>query len=408
MRSLRSVAATAACCLIIALCAGAVLFQMVQMSGHLIAWQRQQERVPAFGQPDIVYFSEPTCPACQETAPHLRAIERRFQRYRFAHVNSATHAGIALQEEYNRAYRVPKRDQDRIPILFAGDRYFLGTVAIGQQFPAYLAARPLARPAWLHRPSQSGGSILAGRFRSLGIAPVIVAGLVDSINPCAIATLIFFLSYLTLGGRRPRDLLWIGAVFTLGAFLTYFLIGLGLLQALHSLRFAPLLARAIYPIAALFTMALAALSFRDYGRARQGQTAEIALQLPRGVKRQIHQVIRTQLRLRHLALAAFTTAVLVSGLQFVCTSQIYLPTLMYMSQVGGQRLRAVSLLLLYNLMFVLPLILLFLAAYFGVSTRTMAKLAARHTAAVKLVMSFIFVGFTLYLCTVTVRMFAAG
>jgi hypothetical protein len=52
------------------------------------------------------------------------------------------------------------------------------------------------------------------------------------------------------------------------------------------------------------------------------------------------------------------------------------------------------LLLLYNLMFVLPLIVLFPAAFFGVSTRTMSKLAARHTAAAKLAMSFLFVGFT--------------
>jgi hypothetical protein len=81
---------------------------------------------------------------------------------------------------------------------------------------------------------------------------------------------------------------------------------------------------------------------------------------------------------------------------------------MYMAQAGDQRLRAIALLLLYNLMFVLPLIVLFLAAYFGVSTRTMAKLAARHTATAKLAMSFLFVGFTLYLVTVSVRMFAQG
>jgi hypothetical protein len=170
----------------------------------------------------------------------------------------------------------------------------------------------------------------------------------------------------------------------------------------------PLLARALYPLAALVTLTLAALSFRDYRRARRGASAEIALQLPRGVKLQIHQVIRTQLGLKYLAVAAFVTAVLVSGLQFVCTSQIYLPTLMYMAQTGDQRLRAMGLLFLYNVMFVLPLIVLFLAAYFGVSTRSMAKLAARHTATTKLVMSFLFVGFTFYLCTVSVRMLMAG
>ena len=408
MKSVPSAAATAACCLIIGLCAVAAGIQITQTARRLVTWQRRQEPVPAFGQADIVYFSEPTCPACQIASPTILDLRRLYPRYRVARVNISTPAGIALQEEYNRAYRVPRRDQDHIPIAFAGRRYFLGVDAVTKALPAYLRAGPLVRPGRLPRPREGGRTILVARFRSFGPAPVLVAGLVDSINPCAIASLIFFLSYLTLGGRRPRDLLWIGGLFTLGAFTTYFLIGLGLLQALHSLRVVPLLARGIYPTAAVLTAALAALSFRDYQRARRGETAEIALQLPRGVKLQIHQVIRTQMRLRHLALAAFSTAVLVSALQFVCTSQIYLPTLMYMAQVGGQRLRAISLLLLYNLMFVLPLIVIFLSAYFGVSARTMAKLAARHTATVKLAMSLLFVGFTLYLCTVTARMFASG
>jgi hypothetical protein len=415
----KRIALTAASCLITGLCALAAGVQITQMARRLITWQRRQEPIPAFGRADVVYFYEPTCPACQVTSPTILDLRRRYPRYRIARVNSSTPAGIALQEEYNRAYDVPTRDRDRIPIAFAGRRYFLGTTAIGTDLPAYLRATPLVRPGRNLPPHERGPAILAHRFRSLGAIPVVVAALVDSINPCAIASLVFFLSCLTLGGRRPRDLLWIGGLFTLGAFLTYFLIGMGLLQALHSLRAVPVLARALYPIAGGVTLTLAALSFLDYRRARRGETAQIALQLPRSVKLRIHQVMRTQLGLPRgpapappllprLALAAFATAVLVSGLQFVCTSQIYLPTLMYMAQAGDQRLRAIALLLLYNLMFVLPLIVLVLAAYFGVSTRTMAKLAARHTATAKLAMSFLFVGFTLYLVTVSVRMFAQG
>src|SRR5207249_10818350 len=124
------------------------------------------------------------------------------------------------------AYRVPKRDQDRIPIAFAGQRYFLGVDAVTKELPAYLRSGPLVRPSRQLQSHVSGRTILVARFQSFGAAAVLVAGLVDSINPCAIASLIFFLSYLTLGGRKPRDLLWIGGLFTLGVFATYFLIGL--------------------------------------------------------------------------------------------------------------------------------------------------------------------------------------
>jgi cytochrome c biogenesis protein CcdA len=109
-----------------------------------------------------------------------------------------------------------------------------------------------------------------------------------------------------------------------------------------------------------------------------------------------------------LAVAAFGTAVIVSVLEFTCTSQVYLPTLVYVAQAGDQRLRATALLLLYNLIFVLPLILLFLAAALGMSTRSLAKLAARHTATARLAMSLLFTGFSIYLFKVSVQLFTPG
>jgi hypothetical protein len=406
MRPLRTTTLTAVCYLTIVFCAAVATVQITRMARHVIVWKGQQEPIPVFGQADVVYFYEPTCSACQIALPTILDLRRRYPHYRIARVDTSDPPAIALQEEYNRAYHVAPRDRDRIPIAFAGGRYFVGSEVIATDLRAYLGAGPLVRPSRQLRPHEHGHAILVRRFQSLGFAPVLVAGLVDSINPCAIATLIFFLSYLTLGGRKPRDLLWIGGLFALGVFVTYFLIGLGLLRALHSLQAVPALARALYPVAALVTFVLAAISFLDYHRARAGQTTRIALQLPRGLKLRVHQAIRTQLGLRQVAIAAFATAVVVSALEFTCTSQVYLPTLMYMAQAGDQRFRATLLLLLYNLMFVLPLIAIFVAAYFGVSTRTLAKLAAQHTATAKLAMSLLFVGFFIYLGTMSVRMFA--
>jgi hypothetical protein len=408
MESPRSPAAAMACWLTIGLCVFVSGIQLYRITGHLITWQRRQEPVPAFGGVDVVYFYEPTCPACQIASPAVLELRRRYPRYRIARVDTSSSAGIALQEEYSNAYGVPARDRDRIPTAFAGHRYFVGADAITVDLTAYLRTAVLTRPSPHLLPHEQGRAILAQRFRSLGAAPVLVAGLVDSINPCSIATMVFFISFLTWAGRQPRDLLWIGGFFTLGVFVTYFLIGLGLLQAMHSLRAVPLLGRLLYPAAAIVTLLLALISFLDYRRARQGQTGQIALQLPRRLKLRIHQAIRAQLGVRHLALAALVTSVFVSAVEFTCTSQVYLPTLMYMAQAGNHRLRATFLLLLYNLMFVLPLIAFFTAAYFGVSARTMAKLATRHAATAKLAMCLLFIGFTVYLCTISVRMFVPG
>ena len=47
-------------------------------------------------------------------------------------------------------------------------------------------------------------------------------------------------------------------------------------------------------------------------------------------------------------------------------------------------------------------------AYLGVGTRALSRLAARHTATAKLAMSLLFVGFTIYLFSVSLRIFHGG
>jgi hypothetical protein len=75
-----------------------------------------------------------------------------------------------------------------------------------------------------------------------------------------------------------------------------------------------------------------------------------------------------------------------------------------MTQVEGHRLRATGLLLLYNAMFVTPLIVLFLLSALGANSRCAGAFFARRTAMTKLAMSFFFAGLSLYMFTVSARM----
>jgi len=71
-------------------------------------------------------------------------------------------------------------------------------------------------------------------------APAVFVGneaLVDGLNPCAFATIVFFISYLAFMGRRSREVLAVGAALALGVFLTYLGIGVGLLRFLAALPF---------------------------------------------------------------------------------------------------------------------------------------------------------------------------
>ena len=147
MNSTRSLGATLACWLIIGHSTRLLGFRAAPLAGQWTSFQRRQPVIPALGTVNLVYFSEPTGPACQAASPAITLLQRRYPGYRLARVDTATAARMALQQEYYRAYHVPPRDQNRIPILFAGHRYFLGTGAIQKTLPAFLAAGPLpARP----------------------------------------------------------------------------------------------------------------------------------------------------------------------------------------------------------------------------------------------------------------------
>ncbi|MEE8449584.1 MAG: cytochrome c biogenesis protein CcdA [Thermodesulfobacteriota bacterium] len=60
---------------------------------------------------------------------------------------------------------------------------------------------------------------------------VVVAGLLDGLSPCAFAVLAFLVAFLFAIRRVRRDVLAMGVLFIASVYVSYFLIGLGLLRA---------------------------------------------------------------------------------------------------------------------------------------------------------------------------------
>jgi len=230
-----------------------------------------------------------------------------------------------------------------------------------------------------------------GRFTAPAVA---LAGLVDGVNPCAIGTLVFFMSLLFVCGVGGLRLLLVGISFCLASFLVYVAIGLGLLRALHAASGFPLLRRGVDlgMLAALGILAF--LSFRDAWRyGRGGRPADVTLQLPRGVKERIHRVMRRGLGSRSLALGAFGAGAAVTALESVCTGQVYVPTLALVAgEAGSPSLRgdALRLLLLYNLMFMVPLVAVFAAAYGGMKSAALLDWSRRNVAPSKVLLGLLF------------------
>jgi len=352
----------------------------------------------------VAIFFEPGCHDCERVEQLLNQFTFEYSEIEIKKFDIASSEGVALAEQLGESYQVPEYDRLLVPLVYIGDEYFLREQITydnivqtieevkGQEFP----------PPW-ERKGEDQSSVqnrLIERFQSFGISAIAVSGLIDGINPCAFATIIFFISYLTLINRKGKELLWVGVMFTLAVFLTYFLIGTGALKIVTSLSILPIVRKIFVFAMAAVSAILAFISLSDYLKfKRTGQPCEATLQLPERMKKMIHSTIRKNVKTRNFIIMAAATGFLVSILELACTGQIYLPTLIFISHVPELRANALLYLLVYNLMFVIPLIMVFLFTYWGTSSQQWTDFSKKNFGKMKLLMTLIFFGLAILLVT---------
>lgn len=228
------------------------------------------------------------------------------------------------------------------------------------------------------------------RFTVLGVA---AAGLADGVNPCALSTLVFFISMLSVLRIRGPRLAAAGVAFCAASFGTYLGIGFGLFRIIRRFAGFHLAHAAVEAVMLALLLALAALSARDALRyARTGRGNDMMLRLPDRLQNAIHRIIRRGLSTSHLIWGGAWAGALVTLLESVCTGQVYLPTLMLMVRGGGDLTRALPLLLLYNTLFILPLVLTFFLMWRGLRTERLLAWSRRNVVPAKLALSALFIG----------------
>jgi cytochrome c biogenesis protein CcdA len=354
----------------------------------------------------LAYCFDPTCLECDQVTLDLNYLQTQYPNLVIRRFNVWDDA--ATIEAMCESYGVPPQDRLRVPAVFVGE-YYLGQEEITVSRLTALIENANATgnsPPWEGLDTaavESATDSIAERFGNFSVLAVAAAGLLDGVNPCAFTTIIFFISYLALVGRSKRDIIFVGASFTLAVFLTYLTMGLGLSTVVEQIGSIATISRVIYGGTTLVCLTLAALSLWDYVKIRRGQISDIALQLPSALKKRIHETIRTHTRMRGYIAAAFVAGVLVSVFELACTGQVYLPTIVFMTSVEELRLSALAYLILYNALFVLPLIVVFAVTYFGVSSQRLTLVFKANAGAVKLLTAFLFgvLGFWLAYLLVT-------
>jgi hypothetical protein len=280
----------------------------------------------------------------------------------------------------------------RTYMIVASHETLCGADEITARLIPAVRAHALAQTETPIAPPQPGNAqILHDRLAEFSWIGVTLFGLLDGINPCAITTLIFLISVLTMGQIRGRQLMTIGLTFCLAAFLTYTLIGLGLLQtlrALHGIRYL----RDILDMALLIILlALAGFSFVDAFRFRRRPVAEsVTLQLPDRLKACVHRLLREKLGKSATLTAVFGLGMLVTGIESVCTGQVYVPTLALIVKTQPHALQAWGYLLLYNAMFVMPLAAILVLTCTGLGLARLISWGQREVVVGKVLLGLLF------------------
>ena len=345
----------------------------------------------------VAYFYQVGCQECSRAEYDIRYVRSKYPQFLVEEYDLREDA--ALLEWLGARLGVPEQRRLVTPALFVGQDYLIGTDVTAEAVLALAEkyAPTGAEKVWAAFAPQEAEQSIVERFKSLGALTVVLAGLVDGINPCAFATLVFFISYLAFLGRKGPAVIAVGAAFTLGVFLTYTLVGLGLWRLLSALPFLATLGRWVYGLTALICGLLAVFSLIDYLKARRGQIEDMALVMPEVLRRRVHGVIRHASTARAFVLVALPTGAAISFLELACTGQVYLPTIIFVMSVPQLQARAALFLLLYNLMFILPLVVVFGLTYWGTTSLQLGLFLRRHVAKVKLGTALLFAALAAWL-----------
>jgi len=346
----------------------------------------------------IDLFFSPGCTECEQVkAEVLPDIEELFSGQYELHQHDITLSqNVPLLLAYQQ--RCGNRHNGKVSLVVDRALFLSGYSAIStglvacvsealvqRQYPGWtIAAAPLLTAA-------EADAIVQESASALNFSVVAIAGLIDGVNPCAISTLIFFISVLALAKIDRRIRLLVGVSFIFASFMVYTALGLGFIFVLRQAPNFGLVKRVIEVVIGFGMIPLAYLSFRDAVRYRKSaRPSDVTLQIPKGIKLRIHSFMNSRMGVGGPILGGLVIGAGVTILESVCTGQGYLPILMYVLKQDCTNLCTWVLLLTYNLHFVLPLIIVFICFHRGMQVTALIAWSKRNLVLTKILLGLFF------------------
>ncbi len=342
------------------------------------------------GKINLYYFYQPTCPECNRAEVLLNGLAKRYRSLVVYRHNIFEDKSKIFYEGLADWQKIPEDKRLIVPAIFIGEDYIIQNISaenLENLVLKYSAGSPRLDTLKFTKAESS----IIERFSKLSIIGVMIAGLLDGVNPCAFATIIFFISYLLFIGRHRKTIITMSISFIIAVFLCYLAIGLGAYVVLNVVTGIRIIGRIIFLSFGILAIILGVLSLYDYFVARTGNTNKIILQLPLVIKQKIHKEIKEKTGIGGIIIGSFIAGILISFLEFGCTGQVYLPTITFVVSRGNLGIKPTLILIIYNIMFILPLIIIAILA--NVFSRdSVTDYLSKRIPIIKLLTAFLFFG----------------
>lgn len=231
---------------------------------------------------------------------------------------------------------------------------------------------------------------MIGENLTLGI--VIGAALVDSINPCVFGVLIFLIAFMNKIFKTRKMMLVGGLLYSAVVYATYLALGFGILKIAVNIG----ISTAFYVVVAIIAIIAGLLEIKDFFWYGRGFTLQM---VPGGAQRLRYYTEKIErMELHHPAVLLLTTAILgvfVVLVELPCTGAPYFAILGLLTK--GAYSNAVPLLLIYNFIFVLPLLVVIGVAYFGASSEALEAWRQKHRGLMRLFIGVFLIALGIYM-----------
>jgi len=191
----------------------------------------------------------------------------------------------------------------------------------------------------------------------LTLPKLVSLALVDAVNPCALAVLtLMLIAILTYNPTKKRNVLFAGFAFTVAVFIMYFFYGLVIIKFFQIVQMLTNVRLWLYKILGVIAVILGLLNIKDFVKYKPGG---FATEMPMSLRPKVKKIISGITSPR----GAFGIGIFVTLFLLPCTIGPYV--------IAGGILSAYEIiktfppLLLYNMIFVAPMIAITLIVYSG-------------------------------------------